>query len=144
MSVLDVILWANTKAALLNWGKTTPTSAPLLNAAGNPVEGVDYCWWRDDGKFLTGPGTTLAGFVMLARLHTTYFNADKLADSGEQWAKSTVAKYIKDNGTPGSLQSGAINYYELSGVRLFRPADVEAWLTANNLPGHMWVGGNSY
>jgi hypothetical protein len=29
-------------------------------------------------------------------------------------------------------------------VRLFRPADVLAWLTANSLSGHEWAGGNFY
>lgn len=146
--MIDLILWAATKADLLNWGKTNPPTAPLLKDVVDdgetrtlPVEGVRFVWWREDGKFLT-PGGTLNGFVLLLRLHTGYFDADKLADNGEQWAKSRVAKHIKDNGVQGSI--GGIGYSELNGVRIFRPADVEAYCVTNGLPNHTWVGGNLY
>lgn len=147
MSVIDLILWANTKAELVAWAKANPPSAPLLDANNKPVKGVRYCWWAGDGKLMTSlgpPATYLNGFIGLLRLHTTYFDADKIDAQGEQWARSNVVKHIKDNGTPGTVAGGAISYYELGGVRIFRPADVQAWLTANNLPGHEWVGGNSY
>jgi hypothetical protein len=37
-----------------------------------------------------------------------------------------------------------IPYYEIDGVRLLRPQDVEAFVQSRNIPGHIWVGGNSY
>jgi hypothetical protein len=39
---------------------------------------------------------------------------------------------------------GSVSYYEVDGVRLFKPADVLALLAANDLPGHTWVDGNAY
>jgi hypothetical protein len=150
MSVIDLILWANTKNALLTWAKANPPNAPLVDANNKPVKGVRYCWWNGDGKMITvkgdfvTPNTYLTGVIGVLRLHSTYFDADKIDAEGEQWARSKVVKYIKDNGTPGTVAGGAITYYELDGIRIFRPADVQAWLLANNLPGHEWVGGNSY
>lgn len=154
--MIDLILWAQTKADLATWGKTYPTNSPLLTANG-PREGVSYIWWMDSGKFmLTAPvfdaeGTELVpatfapGFVLLLRLHSTFFDNDKLSDDREgkqQWEYSKVAKWIKDNGTPGVM--GRINYYAVGNVRIFRPADVEQYLVDHNLPGHTWVDGNSY
>jgi hypothetical protein len=155
MGQLDLILWGNTKAAISTFARANPPANPLVSADGTVRPGVDYCWWAGEGKLMTAkpvysggtlvtPPTFLAGFVMILRLHTVMYDSDRLADTGEQWVKSRVAKYIKDNGVLGSVAGGAIPYYELSGVRIFRPADVTAWLAANNLPGHEWVGGNQY
>jgi hypothetical protein len=157
---LDIILWAPSKAALATWAQTHPANEPLMTADG-PREGVSYCWWAGDGQFKTQNGTydqdgneitppTFApGVVALLRLHTSFFDNDKLAertdDQGnarEQWEYSRAAQWIKNNGTPGTM--GTVNYYEVDGVRLFRPLDVEAFLAANDLPGHVWVDGNSY
>lgn len=157
---LDIILWAPSKSALATWAQTHPAANPLMTADG-PREGVSYCWWAGDGKFKTGNGTydqdgneltppTFApGVVALLRLHTSFFNSDKLAertdDQGnprEQWEYSRAAQWVKNNGTPGTM--GSVTYYDVDGVRLFRPRDVEAFLSANNLPGHVWVDGNSY
>lgn len=161
MSHLDLILWGNTKAALSTFAKAHPAGNPLLDADGNVRPGVDHCWWAGDGKMMktkavidqngnvVTPATYITGFVMLLRIHTVMYEATKLTPAEgetEQWHKSGVVKYIKDNGTPGttSAANGSIPYYELSGVRIFRPASVEAWLAANDLPGHIWVGGNNY
>jgi hypothetical protein len=153
---IDLFLWANTKADLLTWAKTNPPAAPLFNASNEPVSGVAYVWWGGhSGKLMTAKGTYnglieltpptfLTGFVVLIRLYREYFDADKINAGGEQWARSKVVKYIKDNGTPGTVAGGSISYYQLGAVRIFRPADVTAWLAANNLPGHEWFGGNSY
>ncbi len=159
---LDIILWAPSKAALATWAQTHPAADPLMTADG-PREGVSYCWWAGSGQFMTQNGTydqdgneitppTFAqGVVALLKLHTAFFANDKLTDQTydengtpqlEQWQRSKAAQWIKTNGTPGNM--GTVNYYEVDGVRLFRPADVEAFLSANDLPGHIWVGGNAY
>jgi hypothetical protein len=141
--MIDLILWCNTKAGFVTFAKAHPVGNPLMDAAGNERPGVRWCWWGGDRGKMQSPTGEIPGFVMLM---TIYRDDDVLVASGEQWVKSRVAKYIKDNGTPGttSAANGSIPYYELSGVRIFRPADVEAWLLANDLPGHTWVGGNQY
>jgi hypothetical protein len=136
-----------------------------MDAEGNVREGVSYCWWADSGKLMTAAGvydedgneitppTFATGVVALMKLHTSFWDADKIADQSydengtpqlEQWQRSAALQYIKNNGTLGSMAGGEINYYELGGIRLFRPADVEAFLAARGLPGHTWVNGNSY
>ncbi len=169
MSHIDLILWGNTKAAIATMLGTNPPANPLYTGQTytDPITGavtyimrpgVDYCWWAGDGKLMTAkpvmdgmtvvtPATYLTGFVMLMRIHTVMYEATKLTPAQgetEQWHRSSIAKYIKDNGTLGSSASGALPYYALSGIRIYRPTDVEAWLAARDLPSHMWVGGNSY
>lgn len=160
MSVLDLILWGNTKAAIATFARTNPPGNPLMDADGNVRPGVDYCWWGGsgqimktkavmDGMTVVTPATYIPGFAMIMRLHTVMYEADKLTPAQgetEQWHRSRVVKYIKDNGVFGrtSAANGNIPYYELSGVRIFRPTDVFAWLDANGLPGHYWVGGNQW
>jgi hypothetical protein len=152
--MIDLILWCNTKAGFVTFAKAHPPANPLMDADGNVREGVRWCWWGGDGQMmktkavydgmtLVTPATYVPGFVMLMSI---YRDDDKMAETGEQFVKSKVAKYIKDNGVFGrtSAANGNIPYYELSGVRIFRPQDVETWLAANGLPGHTWVGGNQY
>jgi hypothetical protein len=140
--MIDLILWCNTKAGFVTFAKAHPVGNPIMDADGNTRPGVRWCWWGGEGK-MKSPTGEVPGFVMLM---TIYRGDDVLAASGEQFVKSRVAKYIKDNGTFGttSAANGSIPYYELAGVRIFRPADVTAWLSVNNLPGHEWVGGNQY
>jgi hypothetical protein len=140
--MIDLILWCNTKAGFTTFGSSHPAQDPLMDAEGNIRPGIRWCWWAGSGK-MRSPAGELPGFVMLMHV---YRSDDQLASDGEQWVKSKVAKYIKDNGVLGttSANNGSIPYYELSGVRIFRPANVEAWLLANDLPGHTWVGGNQY
>ena len=42
-------------------------------------------------------------------------------DKPEQWARSKIARWVRNNGTAGTVEQ--IPYYEVDGVRLFRPAD---------------------
>jgi|SRR5210317_1994384 len=165
--MMDIILYApNGKADLVAFAKNHPPANPLLDAEGNVREGVDYCWWAGSGKFMTDPGTggdpeepgyvapTYApGDVALLRIFGSFFENTKLADQTydengvpqlDQDQRSAVVQYIKNNGTPGTMAGGTIPYYEIDNVRLLRPTDVEAFLAANNIPGHIWVGGNSY
>jgi len=92
----------------------------------------------------------LTGEVALLRIYDTFFEDDRLIpdeadpEKEEQWARSKVARYIKNNGTPGTVAGGSIPYYEVDGVRIFRPQDVETWLTTNGLPTHSWLGGNRF
>jgi hypothetical protein len=161
--MIDLILWCNTKAGFVTFAKAHPAGNPLMQDVTDPItgvtttvvrEGVRWCWWGGDGQMMktkavmsgmtvVTPATYVPGFVMLM---TIYRDDDVLAATGEQFVKSKVAKYIKDNGVFGrtSAANGNIPYYELSGVRIFRPQDVETWLAANGLPGHQWVGGNQY
>lgn len=160
---IDLILWAPNKAALATWAKTHPANDPLLDDEGNVREGVSYAWWWDSGKLMTAKGTydsegneltppTFApGVVMLLKLHTSFFERDKEGDGSrfdsegnrkDQWEYSKVVKWVKNNGTPGTM--GGITYYQVDGIRLFRPQDVEQFLADNDLPGFCWVDGNSY
>lgn len=124
----------------------------LTDAANTPITGFEACWWAGEGKFMTvkpvysgqtlvTPAVYLAGFVLLARIHGQRFVSDKIAATGEQWVRSAIAKWIKDNGVLGSL--GGIGCYTAANVRLFRAADVIAWCATNNIPSHEWAGGNS-
>jgi hypothetical protein len=152
--MIDLILWCNTKAGFTTFAKAHPVGNPIMDANGNTREGVRWCWWAETGQMMKSkgvynglievtPATYIPGFVGIM---TIYRGDDNLADTGEQFVKSKVAKYIKDNGVFGrtSAANGNIPYYELSGVRIFRPQDVETWLAANGLPGHTWAEGNSY
>ena len=162
--MIDIILYAPNKATLLTFAENHPPINPLAsrNADNELVirQGVDYCWWAGSGKFMTQvgtydaegneitPPTYLPGVVALMRIYGSFFESNILVpdsedpDKDEQWARSKIAKYIKDNGTPGTM--GGIPYYEIDSVRLFRPTDVEEFLANNNIPGHIWVGGNQY
>lgn len=165
--MIDFILWASTKAAFANFARTNPPANPLQqqDADGNWFDrrGFTWVWWAESGKMMTAKGTYdqdgneitppsfLPGFVALCRIHGDFFHQNRIEvgdpdydenDVQEQWGRNRVARYIKTNGTPGTM--GGIPYYEVDGVRMFRPADVTAFLAANNLPGHEWLGGNSF
>lgn len=168
--MIDLILHCPTgTAALLAWAKTHPPANPLIfeqdDGEGGTINinrtGFEYCLWAGSGQFMTvkgtydgegneiTPPTFLPGTVALCRIYSEFFEDQYIDPAGaadpenpEQWEKNKVAKYIKDNGTLDSV--GTIPYYEVDGVRIFRPTDVEAFLAANNIPGHIWLGGNSY
>ena len=151
--MIDLILWAPDKPTLKAWAQTHPANFPLMDEDGNAREGVAYCWWGGDGgKIVKALGTYdeegneltpvefFPGVAVLLKIHLA---ADKLADQNEdgtleQWERSKAAKWIKDNGTPGTAQG--ITYYDVDGVRLFKPADV---LSLTPVP-HTWVGGCAY
>lgn len=162
--MIDLILYAPDKATFANFARTNPPANPLQqqDAEGNWFNrpGFDYCWWAGSGKMMTAKGTYdqdgneitpptfLPGFVALVRIHGQFFEDNVLIpddadpDKLEQWARNRVVQYIKNNGTPGTM--GSIPYYEVDGVRMFRPADVKGFLNNKNLPGHEWLGGNSF
>lgn len=113
----------------------------LINADDAPQQGFDYCLWAGSGKFMTAGGdnpTYLTGFVILARIATA---EDAISEGPEQWQRSQVAKWIKNNGTLGTF--GGMPCYTVNSVRLMRAEDVFAWCAANGLPGHEWMGGNT-
>lgn len=149
---IDLILWAPDKATFRTFAVTNGLLVEVgTDDNGNPVyrrrEGFDFCWWRTSGKLVTArtsPPTYLPGFVALVRIFGNFFLSDQIAEGPEQWQRSKVARYIKNNGVPGTVAGGAISYYELNGVRIFRAQDVQDWLTANDLPRHEWQGGNTF
>ena len=171
--MIDLILHCPAgTAALLTWAKTNPPANPLIfeqdDGEGGTVNvnrtGFEYCLWAGSGDFMTAkavldvdgetvitPASFLPGTVALVRIYSSFFEDQYIDPAGaadpenpEQWEKNKVAKYIKDNGTLNTIGSPAIPYYELDGVRIFRPQDVNAFLASNSLPGHEWLGGNSY
>lgn len=120
-------------------------------------KGLEYAWWAGSGKMLRTPGTYDAegneltaptyvnGVVAILRLHGEFFENDQLEtaeETTEQWHRSKAARYIKNNGTAGTVQG--INCYVLDGVRILRPQDVMGKLAEWGVPGHEFSGGNSY
>lgn len=141
--MIDLVLQgtiANLRALLVARGLVVEGADRDGNVTYNVTPGFDYCLWAGTGKFPTGPGTTLAGLVIIARIRT---DDDEIHDSddGEQWSRSQVAKYIKTNGVLGTF--GGFPCYTLNSVRMMRAADVFAWCLANNQPPHEWAGGNA-
>ena len=125
----------------------------LVDALGNPVRGFDYCLWAGNGKFMTAAPTYdaqgnqlsapsyLSGLVIIARIYGALFESDKVDGVGDQWLRSKIAKWIKDNGVSSTF--GGIPCYTANSVRMMRATDVFAWCAANALPAHEWAGGNS-
>jgi len=138
--MIDLILYATTKATILDFAVARGLASSDGQGGYNVRRGIDYFWWAGDGKFRTGPSSYLAGFVMLIRINDASDTIANPAD-GEQWSRSRIAQYIKNNGTPGTM--GSIPYYEVSNVRLFRASDVFSWLAAQGIPANEWFGGNS-
>ena len=168
--MIDLILWAAAKADLVQFAKNyslierkgrvldgdpeSPTFGDVL-VEGEWVErrGFEYTPWAGSGLFQTGGTgegetyvpTYAAGFVYIIRLSGAVADEDVAeADETEtgQASYSKLARWAKRNGVIG--QMAGINYAEIDGVRVFRPSDVDTWLTARNLPGHIWSGGNIY
>lgn len=122
--------------------------------------GFTYCWWAGSGKMMRTPGvydsegnevtapTFVNGVVALLRIHGDLFFEDKLdpdendPDAAEQFARSKIVRYVKNNGTPIEVQG--INGFLLDGVRMFRPQDVQAKVAEWNVSGHQWLGGNRF
>ena len=145
--MIDLVLQgtaANIRALLQSRG--------LLNADDAPSPGFDYCLWAGSGKFmtvkptydnseppvqLTAP-TYMTGVVVLARIATA---DDAISEGDEQWERSQVAKWIKNNGTLGTV--GGLPCYTVASVRLLRAQDVFAWCAANGMTPHEWLGGNA-
>lgn len=143
---IDLILWGATRADIRQFGINRGLISIGLDGLDLNREGFTFSWWRGRGKFAIDdarPPTEAAGFVALVRIFDAFFADDALAEGPEQWQRSKIAKAIQANGTPGTAL-GSIPYFQWDGVRLFRPADVEAFLAANNAPGHQWLGGNVF
>lgn len=150
--MLDLVLHAPDKATFVTFAR----NRSLLDGEDKLRRGVSYFWWAETGKFVTQAGeydengdeitppTFLAGLVLVLRLHSIMFDADVLDTdrSKAQHLRSKVVKYIRDNGEAGTL--GGWPYYELDGVKIFRPSDVEDFITSRGLTGHIWAGGNAY
>lgn len=144
--MIDLILHG-TKAAI----QALAFARGLVDASGKPVPNVDYCWWAETGKFMTAApiydtqgnvttgATYLPNFVCILRIWTKEDAIQNPVDS-EQWSRSQIAKWIKNNGIPGTI--GGLPCYIINNVRLLRAIDVQGWLTLKGLPGHEWAGGN--
>ena len=89
----------------------------------------------------------LDGLVYLVRLSFDVADEDQ-ADEDEtetgQAAKSKIVRWAKRNGTVGQTGGGDLDFAEVDGVKIFQPDQVNAWLTNRGLPGHEWLGGNTY
>lgn len=154
--MIDLILWSDTKTALNNFAKVhgllvqDPETQEWATAYG-----VEWSWWQGSGKMLRSlgtydaegveltPPTFVNGWVILLRLHSTYADADKLDPAGPtaedipEWDRSKVARFIRNNGTPGTV--AGLTYYEIDGVRILRVQDVEAKLAEWGVPSHRFA-----
>jgi hypothetical protein len=99
------------------------------------------------------PPEFLAGQTLLLRLHSEFFENDRIIpddadpDKEEQWARSKVVKYVKDNGTgPTNFDLAGTNvpYYELDGVKFTKATTLISALKAAGIPHHEFLGGNRY
>jgi hypothetical protein len=102
----------------------------------------------------SGP-TFVSGEVLLMRIHGSFFNSDRFtgdtddegqtipeSERSESWGKSRIARYVRKNGTEGTTEG--IQHFEIDGVRIFRAADVLSLVASWGVPGHEWLGGNSF
>lgn len=104
----------------------------------------------------SGP-TFVPGVLVIMRISGARFMADRIPadmandddgdpisveDRAEQWGRSRIARWIKKNGTQGT--NVGITYYEVDGVRIMRAQDVQERVAAWGVPGHQWLGGNSF
>ena len=159
--MIDLILYAPSKAALTTWAETNPPNNPMryldADSAWQIRPGLEWSWWGGDGNFKTSAGsfnvnsdawavepTYAPGVVMRLRIHGEFFDWGRLdvssvedPDDIKEWELSRTAKYIKDNGTPGTM--GGIPYYEVDGVRIFREKDVQTFISSRGLPGHVFL-----
>jgi len=100
----------------------------------------------DTISFYTPDLQYLDGLVYLVRLSFDVADEDAEVDETElgQAAKSKIVRWAKRNGTIGQTGGGALDYAEIDGVKVFQPDQVNVWLSSKGLPGHEWLGGNSY
>ena len=133
------------------------TGETSYTPSGNfiPRDGLEHAWWNGSGKLMLAKGTYDAegveltapnyasGIWVLLRIHSDFFETDKLTpaeddvDRDEAWARSKVARYIKNNGTAGT--AAGLTYYTLDGVRIFKYADVQAELLSRGVAGHSFL-----
>jgi hypothetical protein len=127
-----------------------------LDETVTAVDGVTQVgrWVRNQGNFAVFSGVatvgqtldittedrqTLPGYCALLRLHFTVEEEDRVDDDEVDveegpWKRSKVARYIKRNGTPGTISG--LNYYTVDGVRLFKYQDVVEWCNTRGVPSH--------
>jgi len=163
---IDLILQAPNEATLTAFLKAHPPGNELMDADDNLAHAVNFCLWAGDGKFMTVKGTYdsefveltppefMTGIVGILRIQDseTAINGINVGDPDyvepadpenvEQYEKNRVVRHVKDNGASGTLSG--IPYEQLASVKVMSPVDVEAFLVTNDLPGHIWVGGNLY
>jgi hypothetical protein len=152
--VIDIFLYApNGMSDLTTFIDNHPAANPIRQDdgfGGKEIRpGIQWCLWAGTGSFSIAGGGVAPGILAMMRVLPVFFDDvvtpdPESPDALEQWARSRVAQYIKNNGTQGTMLGGDIPYYELDGVRMLRPIDVELYIQSNNLIRHEWVTGNSY
>lgn len=117
-------------------------------------DGLEWAWWAGSRQFMVSPPVldvlgvvttpaTYNGVAAHMRIHAGFFAQDRLIpdevdpDRAEAWARSKVARFIKNNGTPG--QRAGVQYYELDGVQLSRVSDIQEWCEGRGVPGHSYL-----
>lgn len=161
--MIDLILHCNAKSDLRAFAIANNLMREVMETVVDPETGersrqgtgeykvrpgVEWCWWAGSGKMLrraavvdsegneTTPGQYVNGFVAILRISGEMFRKDKTDDG----TRHKVIRYIKNNGTEGT--AAGLTYFEIDGVRMFRPEDVNAKLQEWGVPGHQWLGGN--
>lgn len=98
------------------------------------------------------PAETLGGVVLHLRIWKDFFNSDRIVpdeadpDKEEQWARSKIVQYVKNNGTPDTfdLKGTSIPYYELDGVKFTKPQILYDALDASGGIKHIRMGGMNW
>jgi hypothetical protein len=154
--MIDFTLHAPTKPAMDSFY----AARGLVKPDGEPAEGFVSCLWAGTGKMMTTepiiepvdpfkelqPATYLNGIVALARFYDERAEDDLIVpgstdpDRDRQWARSKLALWFKTNGNAGSTLG--IDWYGVSGTRLYDPVTLNVFLATRKLPGHQWAGGN--
>ena len=148
---IDLVLWGQTRADFVTFA--VANGLLIEDAEGNRTqrEGFTFSWWNGSGNLMTAPGTydelgveltppTFApGQFTLLRIYGDFFNQDHIDDpvDDEAWSRSKVARYIKNNGTPGSIVG--LPYYQFDGIRVFTYEAVQQEVLSRGAPGHMWL-----
>ena len=118
--MIDIILQAPNKATM----RTFAIARGLLVDDGDggytEREGFHWGWWAGSGDFPIDnlvPPTLAPGVVALMRIHGGFFDSDQITNpvDNEQWSRSKIARFIKNNGTPGT--TAGIPWYELDSVQ---------------------------
>jgi hypothetical protein len=157
---IDLLVHATTQAQILTALKARGLAQDITDPITSVVTTVpvdNFVWWQESGKVMTAaavldgngnvtaPATYLPGFVLLIRINDPNDVVANPVD-GEQTSRSKIAQFIKNNGTPGTLNitgCAPINYYSIGQFKIARFADMKACLTAKGLPGHEFAGGNT-
>ena len=168
--MIDLILHAVDKNTLRTFAQTYNLLVEVDDGLGGtkwvPRSGLDWSWFAGDGKIrvanavvnqvdgsLITPPQFLNGFALQLRISKDFFLEDRLIpdesdpDKEEQWARSKVVRYVKNNGTGPltfNLLGTDVPYYELDGVKITKPDKLDEALVAGGMPRHEIMGGNFY